>query len=173
MKILKLAHDFIYYDFNQLLACFNEFFIYKNIYFLKQYINYCLECNVNHLKKHCSYSFLQLIFTSAIFFHILILNFILVLSDNEYNVILTVVDKFAKKITLISEKITWTAEQWAEKLFECLIIADWESFRILISDWNKKFMLAFWKALFKKLKTQLLYLIIYYSQMNEQMKQTN
>ena len=42
----------------------------------------------------------------AISFHILILNFILALSDSKYNVILTIVDKFTKKITLISEKIT-------------------------------------------------------------------
>ena len=34
-------------------------------------------------------------------------------------------------------------------------------------------MSAFWKILFKKLKTQLLYSIIYYSQTDEQTKQTN
>ena len=153
LKILKLVYDFIYYDFDWLLACLNRFFIYKSIHLFKQYINHCSECNINHSKKYCLYDFLQLIFTSAISFHTLILNFILALSDSEFNVILTVVDKFIKKIILIPEKITWTAEQWAEKLFECLVIADWKSFKILISNQNKKFMSAFWKALFKKLKT--------------------
>ena len=63
-----------------------------------------MQCQL--LKKHHLYDFLQLIFILMIFFHTLILNFILVLSDSEFNVILTVVDKFTKRITLISEKIT-------------------------------------------------------------------
>ena len=106
-------------------------------------------------------------------FHILTLNFILVLSNDEFNAILTVVDKFIKRITLISEKITWIAEQWTEKLFKHLVIVDWRLLRVFISNRNKKFMLTFWKTLFKKLKIQLLYLIVYHSQTDEQTKQTN
>ena len=49
-EILKLAHNFIHHDFNRFLQNLAELFIYKEIKFLKQFIDYCLQCKLNHLK---------------------------------------------------------------------------------------------------------------------------
>ena len=106
-KILKLTHIFIHHSFDRFLQNLVRLFIYKEIKFFKQFIDHCSQCKLNHSKWHQSYDFLQSILFSSISFHMITLNFIVSLSKEIYDVILTIIDKFIKRKTLISELFTW------------------------------------------------------------------
>src|SRR5436190_14425640 len=99
-EILKLMHNFIYYDFDRFLQNLIRLFIYKEVKLLKQFINHCLQCKLNCSRQHQSYDFLQSILFSLISFHIITLNFIVDLSKKIYDIILMIVDKFIKRKTL-------------------------------------------------------------------------
>src|SRR5204862_8229555 len=103
--LLKLVHNFIYYNFNQSLCYLNELFIYKIIKQLKQYIDHCSDCQINHSKQHHFYESLQSILFSFISFHIITMNFILRLSKDKFNTLIIIVNKFIKHVTLISDKL--------------------------------------------------------------------
>ena len=58
-------------------------------------------------------------------------------------------------------------------LLERLQIADWEYFKIIITNRNKKFLSELWITLFKELEIFMLYLTAYHSQTNESSERTN
>ncbi len=105
-------------------------------------------------------------------FKTLAMNFISALSDSM-NIALIVTCKAFKRMTIILEKFTWTAFNWAETLLDRLLIANWRISERIISDRDSKFISDFWRALFNKLKTKLLMFTAYHSQTNDQFKKTN
>ena len=106
-------------------------------------------------------------------FHMITLNFIVDLSKEIYDTILTVVNKFIKRKILIFRLFTWDTEDWATVLLNKLVINDWDIFRVMISDRNIKFLFKLWKAIFKKQKTQFLYFITYHLQTDSTIKRIN
>ena len=54
-----------------------------------------------------------------------------------------------------------------------LNIVDWNIFKIIIFDRDKKKFFNFWKKIFRLLNVFLLYFIVYYSQINKQFKRIN
>ena len=105
-KILKLIHNSIHHSFDRFLQNLIKLFIYKKVKLLKQFINHCSQCKLNYSKQHQLYDFLQFILFSSISFHTITLNFIVSLSKEIYNVILTIVNKFIKRKTLILRLFT-------------------------------------------------------------------
>ena len=83
-------------------------------------------------------------------------------SQEGYNSILSVTDKFTKGITCIPGKVSWNAAQWAEVFLERVEIADWGVPKAIISDRDWKFLSEFWQALFTKLGVSLLYSTAYH-----------
>ena len=104
------------------------------------------------LLQHQSYDFLQSILSSSISFHTIILNFIIDLSKEIYDTILTIVNKFIKRKILIFRLFTWDTEDWATVLLNKLVINDWDILRVMISDRNIKFLFKLWKAIFKNVE---------------------
>src|SRR6266480_4354796 len=102
-EILKLAHSFIYHDFDRFLQNLVRLFIYKEVKLFKQFIDHCLQCKFNCSRQHQSYDFLQFILFSLISFHMITLNFIVDLLKKIYDIILIIINKFIKRRTLISE----------------------------------------------------------------------
>ena len=172
-KILKLMHNFIHYNFDKFLQNLIRLFIYKKINLFKQFINHCLQCKLNYSRWHQSYDFLQSILFSSISFHMIILDFIISLLKEIYDVILIIINKFIKKKILIFRLFTWDAENWATVLLNKLIINDWNIFRIMILNRDIKFLLKLWKMIFKKQKTQFFYFITYHSQTDDAIKRIN
>jgi hypothetical protein len=71
---------------------------------------------------------------------------ILVSSPEEYNIVMTVTDKFIKRIGFIPGKDTiWTAEQWGVSLLRMVLTNDWGIPKQIIS----KFLSAVWTTMFK------------------------
>ncbi len=142
---------------------------------LRKFIEHCPNCLLYQTRRHQSYEELQLIRTMNVPFHTITMNFVMTLpiSQEEYDCMLTIIDKFFKRMTMISSKTTYTAEQWAHLVLERLQIANWDVPAAIINDRDPKFMSDFWKTTFKKLRTSILTSTAYHSQTNEQSERIN
>lgn len=110
-----------------------------------------------------------------IFFHTITLNFILALSISikELKCLLIVIDKFFKRLMLISDKFTWSTKKWAHALIERLQQANWEISSMIIFNRDSKFLSNFWQTIFEKLEIFLLTSTAYHSQIDGQSEQFN
>ena len=86
-------------------------------------------------------------------FYTLTLDFILALltSEKGYDTIMSVTNKYTKRLTGIPGKAIWSAAQWAIALLNRLKIADWGISKALISNRDRKFLSELWEALFQHL----------------------
>ena len=89
------------------------------------------------------------------------------------NSIMSIICKFNKRVTAIFEKNIWNAFIWAEAFLQKLNIANWNFFKIIIFDRDRKFLTNFWKSFFERLKIKLLYTTIYHSQTDDIFERTN
>ena len=143
--------------------------------YLREYLKYCFHCQIYQIKKHIFYDFLQSILTFIVSFYTITMNFILILlkSQQNLNIVITILCKFFKRVTIIVEKITWFVDDWNTTLLNRLNLIDWKLSKIIIFDKNKKFLFDMWNAMFKKLNVKLLYSIVYYFQTNKQNERIN
>jgi hypothetical protein len=142
---------------------------------LRFYIRNCSQCLQIQIRRHRSWKNLQSIHSSSIFFHIITMNFVLDLSKtkNEIDCVLSVTNKFTKRIMLISEKFTYTTEDWTIQLLKKSQRRDWDISKVIISDRNRKFLSNLWRTLFTKLNVFLLYFTAYHPQTNDVSERTN
>ena len=111
-EIFKITHDLNNHDdFHRIYDK-----IVNSIYFkqftkrLRNYIKHCSKCQLNQIKRHSFYESLQLIITSIISFHTLIIDFILKLSfmnSDDMNCIMTMTNKFIKKCMTLFDKFIY------------------------------------------------------------------
>ena len=175
-NILSMTHDNDHQDFDR---------TYKKIIFswyvrnltkhFKIYIKHCSQCKINQIKRHKSYESLQSILSSSVSFHILIINFVLTLSKTrtDMNSVMSITCKYIKRIIIVSEVDTWNASQWVDALLNRLDFVDWKLSKIIIFDRNRKFLFAFWKALFLRFEVKFLYSIAYHSQFDDAFERIN
>ena len=109
IEMFRQAHDFTHH--NDFMRTYdrlrNSVYVHSMIKHFKTYIIYCSKCLINQIKRHFAYNELTLIMSFAIFFHTIVMNFIVKLSFNRnMNVLLTITCKFSKKILLISNHDT-------------------------------------------------------------------
>jgi hypothetical protein len=124
-NILVIAHD---QDQNhsEFDACFEiisrSWYIRKLTKAFRSYIKHCSQCLQIQIKRHRSWENLQFIHSSSISLHTIILNLVLSLSKikEEINCVLSIIDKFTKRVMLISKKFTHTTEDWSINLLEKL-----------------------------------------------------
>ena len=92
------------------------------------------------------------------------MDFILALPTtlDKFNLILTVTDKFSKRVTLISGKATFTAAEWVKVLLNRLKLLNWDILKVIISNCDCKFLFTIWKTLFNELSVKFLYFTAYY-----------
>jgi transposase InsO family protein len=142
---------------------------------VRDFLRHCPECLVYQTRRHAPYGSLQPIPAPPVPFHTITIDFILALPETQqgFNAVMSVTDKFSKRITLILGKDTWSAADWASALLERLWLADWGLPKVIISDRDKKFLSAFWSALFEKLGVRLLYSTAYHPQTDGQSERTN
>ena len=136
------------------------------------YIRHCSFCQFNQIKRHQSYDELMSLSTSCQFFHTIVMNFILVLSRRvreirEYDCALTIICKFSRRLIIVSNKMTWSIEQWIDVVFIRLQIANWEISTVIIFDRNSKFLFDFWIDFFKRLKINFLMNTTYHFQIDD------
>ena len=179
--MLNIAHENEHANYARIYdIIIRSWYIHELIKILKKYIQHCSKCLTCQIKRHKSYEFLQSIDSSSIFFHTIIMNFVLTLSHEKANdiiissdVMLTVTDKFFKRILLMTKKSTYIAKDWANVFIKYLNIADWDYSTMILSDRNKKFLFDLWKSIFRTLEINLLYFTIYHSQIDDNSENFN
>ena len=141
---------------------------------LRLYIAKCHACQQNQIKRHRPYGSLVPITPPPIPFHTIAMDFVLALPENDgLDTLLTVTDKFTKRVLLIAGKITWMAKDWAIALINGLQQSDWGIPRGIISDRDPRFMSDLWKTMFTRLGTSMLTSTAYHPQTDGQSERTN
>jgi hypothetical protein len=177
-SVFKMAHDDNGHNgFEKCMQRLHGLAIHKASRLLRKYIEGCPECARNTSPRHKPYGSMQPILTPPIPFYAISIDFImaLLLSPELCDCIMTIVCKFAKRITFIAGKTTLTAEEWATLLIDRLLIGDWGIPVVIFSDRDPKFLSDVWTYIFKRLHVQLLYTTAYHAQTNgaiERMNQT-
>ena len=177
-EIFKIAHDLSNHDdFHRIYdRIVNSMYFKQLTKRLRNYIEYCSECQLNQIKRHSFYESLQLIVTSTISFHTLTIDFILRLSSmssDDMNCIMTMTDKFTKRCMTLFDKTIYNAKDWINVLITTLMTRDWDVSREIISDRDRKFMSLFWQIIFKRIEVTLLIFTVYHSQIDEQSERIN
>ncbi len=74
-------------------------------YYLKKYLQHYLICQLNQTKYYRFYNLLISIISFNLSFHTIIMNFVFsLLIYQELNIILSVINKFLKQVTLLVRK---------------------------------------------------------------------
>lgn len=143
---------------------------------LRQYIEHCSICALNQTKRHKFYEFLLSIDRLDISFHTIVMNIVITLSSTtfeNFDNFFIVINKFFKRILLLSDLVTYIEMQWVNRIITVLIQHDWNVFTVIINDKDFKFMFFFWRIVFQKLKVSLLTFTTYYSQTDDQFERIN
>ena len=115
-------HKKFYRVYNRLINLVYVRYLTKR---LRIYIKHCSKCQLNQIKRHFFYDFLQLINILLISFYTLIINFILTLSIiNNINVTFTTTCICNKKTLTISSKNIWNVKNWTNAFITTLITRD-------------------------------------------------
>ena len=105
-NIFRLIHDEHHAGVHR---CFqrikNIIYILRLLRKLRIYIEHCPSCQINQIKRHRSYEELMPISIVPHSFHIIIMDFIIRLSK-KYDYLLILIDKFTRRMFLISNYIT-------------------------------------------------------------------
>ena len=176
-EVFELAHDQVNHSgFNTTYARVVEtIYMFSLSRLLKRYIAHCPECQHNQTRRHPPYGDLRPVESPAVPFHTITMDFILAMPtvQSGFDCILTVTEKFCKRILLVAGKKTWDAKAWARALLKHLHLADWGIPSAIVSDRDPKFMADFWEELFMRLGTNLLTSTAYHPQTDGQSERTN
>lgn len=143
---------------------------------MRRYIAHCPDCQVFQTTRHLLYGSLNPLSTPSIPFYIVAIDFIVELPEvgpKGFNALLIITDKFTKKVALEPGKTIWNATDWANVVIIALFKRDWGIPKAFISNRDPRFMLSFWRAIFKKLKVDILTSTVYYPQTDGQSERTN
>ena len=139
---------------------------------LRRYIQHCPSCQLSQTKRHRPYGELMPITSPPQPFHTIAMDFIVGL-PGEWNMILTVTDKFSRRVMVILGKDTWSASQWANALMDRLLQADWGMPAAIISDRDTKFLSEMWQTFFGRMGTAILASTAYHPQTDGSSERTN
>ncbi|SLM41090.1 probable transposable element [Lasallia pustulata] len=177
--VLRLTHDEIGHPgFHRTYERITESLYIQRLYTtLREFIRHCPNCQAMASPQHSPYGSLQPIVTPASLHHTITIDFVLGLpespSPEEFDSVMSITDKFSKRVTFIPGRTTYTAVQWAHLLLDRLDTADWGIPKAIISDRDRKFVSEIWRAIFEKKGVELLYSTAYYPQTDGQSEQTN
>ena len=132
-EIFRLTHD--ENQHSEVHRCYdrivNTMYILRFSRKIRKYIEHCSTCQLAQTKRHRSYEELMFITFASRSFHIIIIDFILVMSD-EMNIVMSTTCKHFRRISLIFDKKTYEAKKWTNALLDRLLIADWEIFETIV-----------------------------------------
>ena len=173
-KIFRMTHDENQHSDRH--RCYQKivdtFYVLRLSRKLRLYIEHCSSCQLNQTKRHRSYEELISVFSSSRSFHIIVMNFVVELS-NIYDALFIVIDKFFRRVLIMREKTIYDVADWAHLLLKRLLIVDWNISKTIISNKNFKFFFDFWQTIFKRLKIAMLISIAYHSQINDDFERIN
>ena len=176
--ILIMTHDDVneHIEFDRIHEkLINSWYIRDLSKQLTNYLKHCFKCQLNRIKRNKFYDSFQSILSSFVLFYLLIIDFVLVFFSFYTNInnVMLVTNKFNKRITIVSNKNTWSTSTWAKALLKKFDLADWNLSKIIISNKDPKFLFDLWSNLFSQLKIKLLYFIVYHFLIDDTFERTN
>ena len=140
---------------------------------LREYIARCPFCLLNKPRRHLPYGQLQPIVVPPEPFHTITLDFIVALpTEQDFDQVLVIVDKFTKRVGLLPGQSTWKSDRWEKELLTYFQGHDWGLPRAFISDRDPRFTSSVWKGLFSKLGISWYYSTSYHPQTDGQTERT-
>ena len=143
------------------------------------YIKKCFNCQQNKHAIHAEYDEIQYAESFIQIWNEITLNFIIKLSksqnlitDQHYNTILVIINRFTKYTHFISFRKEYDSKQLKYIIMNRLIRYH-EILKRLTSDKNKFFTLKYWQIFVSMFKARFCLFITYHSRTNEQTKQIN
>ena len=121
--ILAMTHD----EFNEHVEFDRTYERITNAWYIRElskqftdYLKHCSKCQVYRTRRHKFYNSLQSILSSFIFFHTFIIDFVLVLSifHIDMNNVMTITDKFNKRIIIVLDKDIWIVVIWIKAFLD-------------------------------------------------------
>jgi hypothetical protein len=166
-NIYQMTHDDNHHcEFHRAyVRVFESIYIRHMIKRLRRYIHHCKFCLEDQIKRHSSYDELNSIRTMTLSFHTMIIDFVIALSEvsSEENVLLTTIDTFIKRVSLIFDKNTWIASNWAFVWLDALQKEEWKLLKAIIFDRDSKFVKFFWKIIFQHFDVAFHFTTVYHS----------
>ena len=176
-KVFEQAHDqsshgSFHRIYDRIISfCFIRHFSNK----LKIYVRHCPKCQINQTLRHQPFGFFVPIKTLFIPFHIITLDFVLKLPETveSFNCMLTITDKFIKRVLFIPGKNIYDATNLVNLIIADFIFHGWGILKSIVNDKDSKFMSFFWRAIFRKLGVSFLTFTVYHPKMDGQSERTN
>lgn len=175
-NILNLIHDENYFKCDRTYQQIISFWYIANLTkHVISYIKHCFKYNINQTRRHKSYDNLQFILNLFVSFYTIVIDFTFELSKShtDLNVIMSIICKYIKRVIAISKMNIWNALKWIEALLFKVNIVDWDFFKHIIFDRDRKFLADLWKNLFNRLKIKLLYITTYHLHVDQTFKRIN
>lgn len=128
---------------------------------------------MNQTTRHRPYGQLRLIYSLAKPFDTISIDFVLGLQKlgDGSDCLLTITDKFSKRLALVADQSTFSATEWARRLLAA--ITDWGIPKAIISDCDPKFLSEICKGIFERLGVKLLHTTAYHPQADGQAEGSN
>ena len=169
-KVLEYAHDrHVHEEVHRTYDLLRRFvFISRMKKLVHEYVLSCSFCQLSKASRQLSYEELHSIELSEKSLTKVSIDFIVALSKttDNFNVLLTVIDRFFKFVLLIADRENFSISKWA-KLYWNVAYRAWGISTKIISDRDLKFTFEFWKIIFQKCEVSLVIIIAYYSFLND------
>jgi hypothetical protein len=151
-KLLKQNHNDFHarhFEYEKILELLQKKYWWSNMSKnVKKYVVSCTKCSLTKSIKHKFYELLQSLSIFMKFRKNWTMNFIIDLSLNKrseqiYDFILIIIDRYTKYFRYISVKKDWTAKQLTNQLFD-EIFSKHEMSKSIMFDRNSLFIFNFW-----------------------------
>ena len=112
--LISIKHEIFCFIYNQnqhfdVYRCYkqitNIFYVFRFFKKIQKNVKHCIQCQLTQIKRHFLYDKLNSIISSLTLFYIIIINFILILS-NELNTLFIVICKYSKKKLIVEKNFT-------------------------------------------------------------------
>ncbi len=144
---------------------------------VKKYVVSCTKCSLTKSIKHKFYELLQSLSIFMKFKKNWTMNFIIDLSFNKrseqiYDFILIIIDRYTKYFRYISTRKDWTTKQLANQLFD-EIFSKHKMSKSIMFDKNSLFIFNFWFNFCYHLKIKIWLNIVFHRQTDDQTEKQN
>ena len=176
-EVFQLVHDELghpdYHRSHERLT--QGIYIHRMASRLHEYLRHCPTYQLHQTPRHKPYGNLQPLIVPPTPYYTITIDFILALPETreEWNCVLSVTDKFSKRITFVVGRDTWKTKDWAEGLRQQLDVAGWGLPKVILSDRDPKFLSQLWKDIFKSMNVNLIYSTAYHPQTDGSSERTN
>ncbi len=132
-------------------------YFYNLIKRVKLYIDHYHEYCVNQITRYKSYRALVPILSPAVLYHIMVINFILALPEDQgFNILIIITNKFSKRVILVFGRDTDLAEVQTKKILDRWQTEGQGILKTFILDRDSKFISEFQREVFKLLGVKFL-----------------